>query len=99
MNDTDKWNAYHRLMKHKKFFICLPFLTMFLGMTILNLPIYILIIIFAIQGYLSTFIFLTKNICPWCGLPFFAFGKYGLSWNGIKIIFQKKCINCRKPDI
>lgn len=70
MKDTDKWNAYHQLMKYKKNFICLPFLTMFLGMTILNLPIYILIIIFAIQGYLSTFIFLTKNICPWCGLPF-----------------------------
>lgn len=99
MNDTDKWNAYHQIMKYKKIFICLPFLTMFLGMTILNLPIYILIIIFAIQGYLSTFIFLTKNICPWCGLSFFIFGKNGLNGNGFKFIFQKKCINCQKPNI
>ncbi len=76
-------------MKYKKIFICLPFLTMFLGMTILNLPIYILIIIFAIQGYLSTFIFLTKNICSLCGLPFFIFGKNGLNGNGFKFIFQK----------
>ncbi|PNK61346.1 hypothetical protein A6J60_011030 [Psychrobacter sp. FDAARGOS_221] len=75
---------------------------MFLGINILeilNLPIVILIIILAIQLYISMFIFLSKNICPWCGLPFFAFGKYGLSWNGIKFIFQKKCINCQQPDI
>jgi|GEM_PF-2751759 len=102
MQDVNKLKAYHQLMKYKKIYICLPLLTMFLVMTILeilNLPIYILIIILAVQLYISTIIFYSKNICPWCGLPFFAFGKYGLSWNGIKIIFQKKCINCRKPDI
>lgn len=102
MQDVNKLKAYHQLMKYKKIFICLPFLTMFLGMTILeilNLPIYILYIIFAIQGYLSLFIFLSKNICPWCGLPFFTFGKHFFYGNGIKFIFQKKCINRQKPDI
>ncbi|PNK61348.1 hypothetical protein [Psychrobacter sp. FDAARGOS_221] len=49
----------------------------------LNLPIYILIIILAIQLYISTIFFYSKNICPWCGLPFFIFGKYNVSTSAL----------------
>ena len=102
MQNLNKLKAYHQLMKYKKIYLCLPLLTMILVMTILeilNLPIYILIIILAVQLYISTIIFYSKNICPWCGHSFFIFGKNGLDGNGIKFIFQKKCLNCQKPDI
>lgn len=101
MQNEYKLKAYRQLMKYKKIYICLPLLTMISVMTIieiLNLPIYILIAILAVQLYISTIFFYSINICPWCGLPFFIFGKHGLHWNGMKFVFQKKCINCQQPD-
>ena len=37
MQDVNKLKAYHQLMKYKKIYICLPLLTMFLVMTILEI--------------------------------------------------------------
>ncbi len=98
--ETEKYNAYKKLMRRKRFIVL--FIAMF-GMIIafllnvLQLPVFVIIIAMAIYVYISMFIFLAKNVCPWCKLPFFLFGPRGLSGDGIHFLFQKKCINCGRP--
>lgn len=55
-------------------------------------------IVYAFYMYIEILLFLSKNICPYCKEPFFIFGKNGMEINGISFIFQKRCINCGKPN-
>lgn len=100
-SETEKYNAYKKLMWRKRLIVLS--ITMFGVVTaflleVLQLPVFVIIIAIVIYVYIGMFIFLAKNVCPWCKLPFFLFGHRGLSGNGIHFLFQKTCINCGKPN-
>ncbi|PIE47460.1 MAG: hypothetical protein CSA42_03405 [Gammaproteobacteria bacterium] len=98
--EIEKYNAYKKLMRRKRLLLLSSVIFMLIFTFILNvlrLPGFILMGSLAIYLYISMFIFLAKNVCPWCKLPFFLFGPRGLSGDGIHFFFQKKCINCGRP--
>ncbi len=103
MNDTEKqkYSEYRKLMKYKKYFLGFPvlfFISCFFLSSFFDISIVIIGVILVIYSYFSSFIFLAKNVCPWCKMPFFLFGSKGLDGNGISFIFQKKCLHCKRPN-
>ncbi len=91
---------YKKLMRIKRLFI--SFLVIFLVlmgilMEKFKIPDFLFITALAIYLYISTFIFLAKNICPWCNQSFFLFGKSSIP-NTPLFPFQTKCLNCNKPN-
>lgn len=98
----EKFLAYKKLMRRKRLLLAIPLVLLILcGMAheLFGLPIFVFFIIMPIYLYISQYIFLALNNCPWCGLPFFMFGKFGLTGNGIQFVFQKKCLHCNKPTL
>ncbi len=96
----EKYNQYKKLMKVKRVFISsLSIFMLFMGflMETLAMPTFAFITALAIYLYISSFIFLAKNICPWCNQSFFLFGKSGIPDTFI-FPFQSKCLNCNQPN-
>lgn len=96
----EKYLAYKKLMRRKRLFIAIPFVLLMgsgFATELFHLPFFWVFIIMPIYLYISQFVFLALNNCPWCGLPFFIFGKNGLTGNGIQFIFQNKCLHCNRP--
>ncbi len=96
----EKYLAYKKLMQRKRLVLLTPVVIMVLFLIaheLFNLPFFLLFLIIPIYLYISQYTLLAVNNCPWCGLPFFFFGKYSIFLrNSIHFFVQNKCINCNR---
>lgn len=90
------YREYIKLMHAKRFFLCFTPLVMCV-LFMLPLPFYVEITGMSLSIYISSFVFLSKNTCPWCKEPFFIYTSKGMDSNGVSFLFRKKCINCGRP--
>lgn len=97
-------NQYTRLLKLRTRYIYRHFFMFIVSICIYNyfefsgFTAFLFCIFYVSYMYIEIFLFLSKNICPYCKESFFIFGKNGMEINGISFIFQKRCINCGNPN-
>lgn len=84
---SEQYQQYHHLLGLRKKYIFSNLICFFAGVIFLDSWGLLLWVVYA---YISTFLFLAKDICPFCKQSFFRVG-FGIN------LLSCQCINCKMP--
>lgn len=94
-DNNEKIKQYQNLLFWRNLFVFGSPIVMIVGSLLLDLYGFL---VFWPYAYITGFIFLSKNTCPYCDDPFFLYRKESLgSTLDLFPLFRNHCVNCGEP--
>lgn len=91
MDKIQQYQQYRKLLHLRTFFILSHILWFIGGIVFLNIWVFLL---WMAYGYISTFVFLAFDICPFCKQSFFVSSQGRVFEHNF---LSRQCINCKMP--